>query len=241
MQRQASQTPSNSAYLAAKAAYEQMTPEERAAAKADYERQRAERERKVIMAGREQTKKGRVAASGIPLEYREATVREPAVRQWVDAVLAGSSEQLVIRGTNGTGKTTQACAALMELTQAMTVRFATLDAIQRAVSGSWIERTRSPAEVLAAFTSCGCLLVDDLGQTPMDEKSTAMLLQIMSERIGNRKPTVYTTNYEGQGLYRRLAQGGTQHANAIMDRLSACRSVEMSGPSMRKRIGWGGG
>ena len=74
----------------------------------------------------------------------------------------------------------------------------------------------------------------------MNERSTAMLLQIMSERIGNGKPTVYTTNYEGDGLYRRLAEGGAQHANAIMDRLSACRSVQMTGPSMRRRIGWGG-
>ncbi len=241
MQRQASQTPSSSAYLAAKARYERMTPEQRAAFKADYERQRAQRERAVIMAGREQTVKGRIAASGIPLEYRDATVRHPAIRQWVDAVKAGAGGQLVLRGTNGTGKTTQACGALMELAQVMTVRFATLDAIQRAVSGSWIDRVRSPSEVLAAYTTCGCLLVDDLGQTALSERTTAMLLQIMSERIGNGKPTVYTTNYEGQGLYRRLAEkGNPQHAMAIMDRLKACTPVEMTGPSMRKRIGWGG-
>lgn len=235
MQQPSSLTRSN-AFRKAQAAFDSLSPAERAKQRAEYEQQRSARERAAVLAMRERTVKGRVEMSGIPVDYRDSTVREPAVRAWVDAALAGSSEQLVIRGTNGTGKTTQACAALMELTQAMTVRFATLDAIQRAVSGSWIDRSRSPAEVLAAFTTCGCLLIDDLGQTPMNEKSTAMLLQIISERIGNAKPTVYTTNYEGEGLYRRLVQGGAQHANAIMDRLSACRSVELKGPSMRRRV-----
>ena len=238
MQQPSSLTRSN-AFREAQAAFDALSPAERARKRADYVEQRNARERAAVLAMRERTVKGRVEMSGIPIEYRDTPIREPAVREWVDAVLAGSSEQLVIRGTNGTGKTTQACAALMELTQQMTVRFATLDAIQRAVNGSWIDRSRSPAEVLAAFTTCGCLLVDDLGQTPMNERSTAMLLQIMSERIGNGKPTVYTTNYEGEGLYRRLAEGGAQHANAIMDRLSACRSVQMTGPSMRRRIGLG--
>ena len=70
----------------------------------------------------------------------------------------------------------------------------------------------------------------------MDEKSTAMLLQIMSERIGNGKPTIYTTNYEGIALWKRLSEGGQSHANAIMDRLKMCVPVVMDGGSLRKRV-----
>lgn len=63
-----------------------------------------------------------------------------------------------------------------------------------------------------------------------------MLLQIMSERIGNGKPTIYTTNYEGTALWKRLAEGGQSHANAILDRLKMCVPVVMSGESLRKRV-----
>ena len=62
-----------------------------------------------------------------------------------------------------------------------------------------------------------------------------MLLQIVSERIGNARPTIYTTNYEGEGLYMRLAQGGQSQASAIMDRMRQSVSVVMSGESLRKR------
>lgn len=235
MQPQSSPTPS-SAYLAAKARLLAMTPEELEAHHKALMEQREQRERAAILAMRERTVRGRIEASGIPADYRDGTVRVPEVRRWVDSVLAGGSSQLVIRGTNGTGKTTEACAALMELAQAMTVRFAMLDSIKRAVDGSWINRNASPDEVLAGFMQCGCLLIDDLGQSPMDEKSTAMLLQIMSERIGNGKPTIYTTNYEGIALWKRLAEGGQSHANAILDRLKMCVPVVMSGESLRKRV-----
>lgn len=226
----------SSAYEAARARLAAMTPEELEAHRRALAEQRRQRERAAMLAMRERTVKGRIEASGIPADYRDGAVRVPEVRRWVDSVLAGGSSQLVIRGTNGTGKTTEACAALMELAQAMTVRFAMLDSIKRAVDGSWINRNASPDEVLAGFMRCGCLLIDDLGQSPMDEKSTAMLLQIMSERIGNGKPTIYTTNYEGIALWKRLAEGGQSHANAILDRLKMGVSVVMSGESLRKRV-----
>lgn len=235
MQPQSSPTPS-SAYLAAKEKLAAMSQEELARHKIELARQRAARERAAILAMRERTVRGRIEASGIPADYRDGAVRVPEVRRWVDSVLEGGSSQLVIRGTNGTGKTTEACAALMELAQAMTVRFAMLDSIKRAVDGSWINRNASPDEVLHGFIVCGCLLIDDLGQSPMDEKSTAMLLQIMSERIGNGKPTIYTTNYEGIALWKRLSEGGQSHANAIMDRLKMCVPVVMDGGSLRKRV-----
>ena len=235
MQQPSSQTPS-SAYLAAKARLAQMSPAELAEHRRALDAQRRQRERTAVMAMRERTVKGRIEASGIPSEYRSATVTQDAVRQWVESVKAGNASQLVIRGTNGTGKTTEACAALLELASAMTVRFAMLDSIKRAVDGSWINRNASPAEVLAGFMGCGCLLIDDLGQSPMDERSTAMLLQIMSERIGNGRATIFTTNYEGTALYSRLAQGGMSHANAIMDRMKMCVSVVMNGKSLRRRV-----
>ena len=235
MQQQSSQTRS-SAYLAAKAKLAQMGPEELAEHRKALSEQRRQRERAAVLAMRECTVRGRIEASGIPADYRGASITRPEVRQWVDSVNAGNPSQLVLRGTNGTGKTTEACAALLELAEVMTVRFAMLDAVKRAVDGSWINRNASPDEVLAGFMRCGCLLIDDLGQSPMDEKATAMLLQIMSERIGNGLPTIYTTNYEGTALYSRLAQGGMSQANAIMDRIKMCVSVVMDGKSLRRRV-----
>lgn len=225
----------SSAYIAAKKKFAAMSQEELAGHKLELARQRAARERAAILAMRERTVRGRIEASGIPGDYRSATITLPEVRQWVDSVKSGKPTQLVLRGTNGTGKTTEACAALLELAHDMTIRFAMLDSIQRAVSGSWINRAASPAEVLEGFCTCGCLLIDDLGQSQMTEKATAMLLQIVSERIGNARPTIYTTNYEGEGLYMRLAQGGQSQASAIMDRMRQSVSVVMSGESLRKR------
>lgn len=225
----------SSAYIAAKEKLAAMSTEELTRHRIELARQRAARERAAILAMRERTVRGRIEASGIPGDYRSATITLPEVRQWVDSVKSGKPTQLVLRGTNGTGKTTEACAALLELAHDMTIRFAMLDSIQRAVSGSWINRTASPAEALEGFCTCGCLLIDDLGQSQMTEKATAMLLQIVSERIGNARPTIYTTNYEGEGLYMRLAQGGQSQASAIMDRMRQSVSVVMSGESLRKR------
>lgn len=235
MLQHGSQTQS-SAYRAAKEKLAAMSQEELAGHKLELARQRAARERAAILAMRERTVRGRIEASGIPGDYRSATITLPEVRQWVDSVKSGNPTQLVLRGTNGTGKTTEACAALLELAHDMTIRFAMLDSIQRAVSGSWINRTASPAEVLEGFCTCGCLLIDDLGQSQMTEKATAMLLQIVSERIGNARPTIYTTNYEGEGLYMRLAQGGQSQASAILDRMRQSVSVVMNGESLRHRV-----
>lgn len=235
MLQHGSQTQS-SAYTAAKEKLAAMSQEELARHRIELARQRAARERAAILAMRERTVRGRIEASGIPGDYRSATITLPEVRRWVDSVKSGNPTQLVLRGTNGTGKTTEACAALLELAHDMTIRFAMLDSIQRAVSGSWINRTASPAEVLEGFCTCGCLLIDDLGQSQMTEKATAMLLQIISERIGNARPTIYTTNYEGEGLYMRLAQGGRSQASAIMDRMRQSVSVVMNGESLRRRV-----
>ncbi len=234
MQQPSSQTQS-SAYRAAKAKLAEMSHAELADHRRALSEQRRQRERAAVMAMRERTVHGRIEASGIPADYRAAAVTVPEVRRWVDSVKCGRASQLVLRGTNGTGKTTEACAALVELAECMTVRFAMLDSIKRAVDGSWINRSASPAEVLDGFMRCGCLLIDDLGQSPMDERTTAMLLQIVSERIGNNRATIYTTNYEGTALYQRLAQGGASHANAIMDRMRMSVSVVMDGKSLRRR------
>ena len=105
MQQQSSPTPS-SAYLAAKEKLAAMSQEELARHKIELARQRAARERAAILAMRERTGRGRIEAYGIPADYRDGAVRVPEVRRWVDSVLEGGSSQLVIRGTNGTGKTT---------------------------------------------------------------------------------------------------------------------------------------
>lgn len=225
----------SAAYRAAKAKLAQMGPAELERHRAELERQRLAREREAVMAMRERSVAGRIAASGIPSDYRDAAVHVPEVAAWVAKAKQGAGGQLVIRGTNGTGKTYEACAALLELASVMTVRFAMLDSIQRAVNGSWVNRNASPDEVLAQFGRCGCLLIDDLGQTPMTERATAMLLEIMSERIGNKRATVYTTNFDGEGLYLRLAAAGKSQAKAICDRISMCDSVVMDGKSLRRR------
>lgn len=76
MLQHGSQTQS-SAYRAAKEKLAAMSQEELASHKLELARQRAARERAAILAMRERTVRGRIEASGIPGDYRSATITLP--------------------------------------------------------------------------------------------------------------------------------------------------------------------
>lgn len=238
MRQTSSPTPSSLAE--ARAAYEAMTPSERAAFA---ERERAERDRRYracVRRLRESTAANRIRYSGIPEAYLSARVADcgTGVRQYAAALEVGVRESLMMRGKAGTGKTHAACAVLIAAAPLMTIRFTTVPAFLREVNGVWIRRDRTPAEVFEDYARCGLLVLDDVGKEPPRETSSSMLWELVDRRKADGLPTVYTTNYGGKELFARIAEGSdAQTAAATVDRIKQSNVILFDGPSRRERCG----
>lgn len=237
MQRSNMQMHSNP-FQAAKAEWDEMTPEQKRVRRKIYEAEKASRQRDAIRRLQDATFANRIKFSRIPDEYRSASVEECPIeiQRYSAAIEAGSRESLMLRGSPGTGKTYSACAVMLKAAAVTTVRFTTVAAYLRDVNGVWINRDRTPAEVLHEYEQCGLLTIDDLGKEVPKETSLSLLWELIDSRKANGKPTIYTTNYDGRSLMERFAQGSDiETARATVDRLKESNVVLFDGLSRRKR------
>lgn len=197
---------------------------------------RAKREREAIRNLHEKTFKSRIKYCGIPDEYKTAKLKHCAlpIQQYFAALDVGVREDLVLRGDSGTGKTYAACAIAMEYAKKNTVRFVTISYFLRAVNGTWISRAETPQEAFDRYAGASLLILDDLGKEVPKETSVAYIWELIDVRKSNARPTIITTNYEGEALYNRLYQGGSgQDVTAILDRIAQSNVVVLDGPSRR--------
>lgn len=198
------------------------------AARAEWE---AERERS-LHAAEDAAWRRRLESSGIPPRYREAT--HPWAPRLAERIAAGDG--LYLHGSNGTGKTTLACAAaLICLRNGMGVRFA--------VATKLLDELREFGEgqrgLLASLARCDLLVVDDLGKegaaTP---RAAEKLFDLFNDRYNEQtlarpRPILVTSNFPRGQVAARVSEGGA--GVAIASRLKEItEAVAMDGEDWRK-------
>ncbi len=164
----------------------------------------------------------RVSQSGIPELFRGAGVTSREVASWVRDVERdrASAPNLVVQGAAGTGKTREACAALLELAPYMPVWFCRFGDVLRAIRATY-GADGSEEDVMARWRGCSVLLIDDLGKERPTPDAMEKLYALTDGRYANARPTVITTQYAYAGLRRRFTESGAdaETADAVLRRI----------------------
>lgn len=166
----------------------------------------------------------RTEDAGIPERYRSARLSQCGERasEYVDRCLSGDALNLVVAGPAGEGKTHTACAALRALIERRPAL--ALFSVEPDVLGELRETRGSrcrESEVLCRYTAPRYLVLDDLGRTAPDSYTMNALWRLINKRNSERRPTIFTTQYDRESLAARLALAGgdAETAQAIVRRV----------------------
>ncbi len=175
-------------------------------------------------------------ASGVParfVEIVEAGIGQTEATEAAWQVIDGVA---VLSGDPGCGKTVAACAWLRDLI----VRPGAVVALEGYrgrqplfVTSARLSRwDRYDNEQMNRLLKADRLVIDDVGSEFADVKGNfnAILDELVSDRHGNRRPLIITTNLDGDAFKARYDE-------RIADRIREVgRFVSIKAPSMRKRL-----
>jgi len=142
------------------------------------------------------------------------------------------SENLLITGATGCGKSFLACAIGR---QACTFGYRTLyfgiNRFLEKISSSKLDG--SFIKLLNQIEKTHLLILDDFGLHPLDTVTRLALLQILEDRYG-KKSVIITSQLPVTNWYEYI--GESTIADAIMDRLAVnAHRFDLKGPSLRKK------
>lgn len=137
-------------------------------------------------------------------------------------------------GSIGTGKTTAAELALMNLFDEghESLKIVTapqmISTIRKGYNmGSDVE------DYIRKFVNYEVLVIDDIGKESPTEDSLMLLYRVIDDRYKATKPTSCTSNYKRSELIERLGQSNKRTAQAIVSRLSESIAIEYKGKDKR--------
>lgn len=117
---------------------------------------------------------------------------------------------LIFSGNSGSGKTFSAYAILHEYLQNKKhdARFFNVADLYFEYRAEVAERG-SASNLIAKFSDCELLLMDDLGQRTPTDAYLEFLYVLINKRYETNKATIVTTNLNGEGLEKRLGEAIT--------------------------------
>lgn len=154
------------------------------------------------------------------------------VLQLADCSYIDRSENILISGATGAGKSFLACAlghqacAMGYKTLYLNLNRFTEKIMIAKLDGSFVK-------LLNQLDKVSLLILDDFGLAPMDQNTRLALLQILEDRY-NKKSVVIASQLPIQKWHEYIAEPTL--ADAIMDRLMAnAHRFELKGESLRKK------
>lgn len=147
---------------------------------------------------------------------------------------------LFISGPVGTGKTHIAASIANELLNAgiQVICMTSIDLLAK-IRATYKTETGNDDEVIQTFKTAELLIIDDLGKEKATEWSTQTIYAIINARYESELPTIITTNYGLNELYKRLSPSGSSDkvtAHATVDRIcETCVLIKTSGESWRRK------
>lgn len=168
--------------------------------------------------------------AGIPERYLAAPIDGTA------APILDSGRGIWWHGPVGCGKTFAACAALRGWLRLHGggARFVAAPSLLTELRSTY-DGQGSEQAVVAKYSRCPVLLIDDLGKEAPTDWSLSKLYEIVDARWAASLPTCVTSNHSPSQLARRLAKrGDAEAAEAVVSRLAGtCQLVEMGGTDRR--------
>lgn len=129
-----------------------------------------------------------------------------------------TDHSVLLHGVTGTGKTRAAWVmfnrAWLEL-YPKSCQFLTMRKLEQQIELGFANQNHG--DVLERLSNCYLLVIDDLGKERLTARMESDLFAIIDERSSNKRPTIITTNYNGNGLSERFSNGET--GTALVRRL----------------------
>ena len=188
---------------------------------------RAEHDAKV------RTREERLRRIGIPKRFWD--VPEDATH--LGSIDTSTGSGLFIYGMTGRGKTTLAVATLkawLNRTHRTDARFVDgIDFMQRMRSAR--SDGLSQRDVIHSLASPAILVFDDFGKGARGDWPLEAIEELVYQRHGERRPTIFTCQWSGNALVERLCEFGPEEsATAIVGRINeSCVPVHLDGPDLR--------
>lgn len=181
-------------------------------------------------------------ANTVPPRYQDAIPANPEAIAWVQDVMLGEADGLLLLGATGRGKThlayglirmliTAQCSHLLRRISIIGGSVPTLLAecrpgrqkMKQAWDGSMYEATP-----LEDYKECGLLFLDDLGAEKSSDWTSEVLYQVIDHRYNHMLPVMVASNLPPNDL-----------ASAVGDRLASrltemCRTVVIKGDDRRR-------
>lgn len=128
-------------------------------------------------------------------------------------------ESWILFGATRVGKTRTAYLLAKRYSQVIgrPASFYTMRRFESIIDRSF--REKKHAEVLDGLIECPFLVIDDFGKEKLTERLAVDLFAILDERTSNRRPTLITTNLNGDLLESKFAAVDANLAAALVARL----------------------
>ena len=141
------------------------------------------------------------------------------VQEWAQ----NPTKNLVLEGTNRTGKTHLMTAAVNKLSQkGIYVRMALINDIYSTIKRAYDYEASEYYynRFKKIYTKPDVLVIDDLGKEMTTKWTVSTLFDVIDERYRNNKVTAITTNYNKKSLVEKLTvEGDVSKAKAIVCRI----------------------
>lgn len=139
---------------------------------------------------------------------------------------------LYLFGECGCGKTFLASLIAQEcIASGKTVCFGEVPVLLADIKKTFNRQTTdAPTEeqITSKYINCDVLFLDDIGTGTMSDWAVNILYTIINERYNEKRTIILTSNYDFDGLIKRLAKGDPMSAKRIVSRLAAmCKPIYM--------------
>lgn len=179
--------------------------------------------------GLQRRMKAKCRLASLPTKYADKTFKDydvtddnrTAVKMARWYVTKMPPRSLYFYGECGTGKTFLAALIAQEfLHNFKTVIFGDVPELLEEIKRTFDKENTSAADVVARYCECDLLILDDMGTGKITDWALTQLYRIINARYSTNKPMIVTSNFDLEGLNKRLASADSFSAKRIVSRLS---------------------
>ena len=169
--------------------------------------------------------KSPVFPPSMPEIFRETDITQlhQKIQDGIDWKPDGNKSGLLLHGNTGVGKTRGIWEIVRRLwvlkaqkDRQMDYKFLTMRKLEGLIEKSFDERKHS--EMIDGLIEAELLVLDDLGKERLTSRMASDLFSIIDERSTSRRPTIISTNFNGNSLLERFENKDKETGVAMIRR-----------------------